>query len=152
MSKLSLPVALLALAACAPTPVVAIEDATFAASLGVDLSQSTKIAGGMYIRELEVGAGDEVLSTSTPKPKVTMRYTGWLTDGTQFDSNQGRGFQFTLGAGEVIQGWDIGVPGMRVGGQRQLIIPSAMGYGPSGVGPIPPNAILVFNVALVSTP
>ena len=81
-----------------------------------------------------------------------MRYTGWLSTGSQFDSNQSTGFQFTLGAGQVIQGWDVGVRGMLVGGQRQLIIPASMGYGESGTQGIPGNSILVFNVTMMSTP
>jgi peptidylprolyl isomerase len=81
-----------------------------------------------------------------------MKYTGWLANGTQFDSNQTSGFRFSLGAGEVIRGWDLGVPGMKTGGTRQLIIPPALGYGASGTGPIPGNAVLIFNVTMVSTP
>ncbi len=134
----------LTLAACGQ-PAVPIEKTTFAASLGVDLSQSTKTSG-MYVRDLMVGAG---VSPQVGQV-VTMKYTGWLADGTQFDSNQTTGFQFHYGAGEVISGWDIGVAGMRVGGTRQLVIPPELGYGTSGQGPIPPNAVLVFTVTMVN--
>jgi FKBP-type peptidyl-prolyl cis-trans isomerase len=81
---------------------------------------------------------------------VTVDYTGWLVDGTQFDSSIGRApFKFTLGAGMVIEGWDTGVVGMKVGGVRTLTIPSALAYGPQGRAPIPPNATLVFDVKLL---
>lgn len=137
---------LLSLTACAPDP--KIEEATFATPLGVDLAASTKTSTGLYWRDITVGTGAEAKSGSL----VTMRYTGWLANGTQFDSNQSSGFQFSLGAGEVIAGWDQGVPGIKVGGSRQLVIPPSLGYGASGNGPIPPNAILVFNVTMMSTP
>ena len=84
--------------------------------------------------------------------KVTVHYTGWLTNGTKFDSSldRGRAFDFTLGIGQVIKGWDEGVQGMKVGEKRRLLIPSALGYGPRGAGGvIPPNADLIFEVTLL---
>jgi FKBP-type peptidyl-prolyl cis-trans isomerase len=134
----------LLLAACGQ-PAVSIEKTNFAPSLMVDLSQSTKTSN-MYVRDLLVGAGISPQSGQV----VTMKYTGWLADGTQFDSNQTTGFQFHFGAGEVIAGWEVGVSGMRVGGTRQLIIPPELGYGSTGQGPIPPNAVLVFTVTMVN--
>ncbi|MDP3994221.1 MAG: FKBP-type peptidyl-prolyl cis-trans isomerase [bacterium] len=98
--------------------------------------------------DLVVGTGDEAVSGK----KVTVNYSGTLTDGSKFDSSYDRGvpFSFTLGLGEVIQGWDLGVNGMKVGGKRKLTIPSSLGYGASGAGAaIPPNATLVFEVELL---
>ncbi len=84
--------------------------------------------------------------------RVTVDYTGWLTDGSRFDSsrNSGRPFTFNIGTGSVIEGWDLGVATMRVGGKRRLIVPSHLGYGPMGYPPvIPPAATLIFDVELL---
>ncbi len=138
----------LTLAACSGDSILTIESATFAPSLGVDLAASTRLPSGMYIRDLVVGGGATVANGQS----LSMRYAGYLIDGTSFDANAApqAPFVFTLGAGAVIQGWDQGVAGMRVGGRRQLIIPPALGYGSSGTGPIPGNAILVFTVEVVA--
>ena len=125
-----------------------IEKTTFAASLGVDLKAMTKTASGLYWRDLTVGTGATVAGGS----RVAVHYTGWLSHGTQFDENvaPAQPYSFTVGAGQTILGFDEGVRGMKVGGVRQLIIPPWLGYGPQGSGPIPPNAILVFRVEVVS--
>lgn len=102
----------------------------------------------LKIEDAEVGTGAEAVAGKA----VTVNYTGWLTDGTKFDSSvdSGQPFTFNLGAGEVIPGWDEGVAGMKVGGKRRLIIPAAMAYGEAGAGGvIPPNATLVFDVELL---
>ena len=84
---------------------------------------------------------------------VRVHYTGWLTNGKKFDSSldAGKPFDFTIGNGEVIKGWEEGVTGMRVGGKRQLRIPPSLGYGAEGTpgGPIPPNATLIFDIQLL---
>ena len=127
---------------------VPIESANFASGLGVNIAGSTKTSTGLYYRDIRVGTGAAVAAGQT----VAVRYTGWLSSGQQFDSNVGSGspFEFVLGRGSVIPGFDQGFAGMRVGGQRQLIIPPNLGYGPSGTQGIPGNAILVFNVEVVS--
>ncbi|HEY0074942.1 MAG TPA: FKBP-type peptidyl-prolyl cis-trans isomerase [Abditibacteriaceae bacterium] len=107
-----------------------------------------KMANGLEIEDVQVGEGQEAKAGN----RVSVHYTGRLTDGTKFDSSVDRGqpFQFNLGAGEVIRGWDQGVAGMKVGGKRKLTIPPALGYGASGAGGvIPPNATLVFDVELL---
>lgn len=125
-----------------------IESTEFAAALGVDLSLMTRTASGVYYRDLTVGTGALVQSGTT----VGVHYRGWFTNGTLFDQRvTGQApFSFTVGSGQVIRGWDDGVPGMRVGGRRQLIVPPRLGYGPVAYGPIPGNSILVFDVSVVS--
>ena len=103
----------------------------------------------LKIEDIVVGTGREVKKGDT----VVMHYTGTLLDGTKFDSSVDRGTPFTtqIGVGQVIQGWDQGVPGMKVGGKRRLTIPSSLGYGSRGAGAaIPPNAGLIFDVELIS--
>jgi FKBP-type peptidyl-prolyl cis-trans isomerase len=102
----------------------------------------------LKIKDLVVGKGATAKVGST----ASVNYTGWLTDGTQFDSSIGRApFEFVIGQGGVIEGWDKGVAGMKVGGKRELIIPPTMGYGAPGSPPvIPPNATLRFDIELLS--
>jgi len=103
---------------------------------------------GLKIEELSEGEGSIAESGQT----VSVHYTGWLTDGTKFDSSKDRNepFRFNLGAGMVIKGWDEGVAGMKIGGKRKLTIPPHLGYGSRGAGGvIPPDATLVFEVELL---
>ena len=111
---------------------------------------------GLKEVDLKVGTG----AVARSGDEVTVQYTGWLSDGTIFDSSRSRNqpFDFQIGQGQVIPGWDEGVPGMAVGGQRKLIIPSALGYGTqgqtdpnTGATIIPPDATLVFEIELIST-
>ena len=103
---------------------------------------------GLEIEDQIVGEGAEAVAGQT----VEVHYTGWLTDGTKFDSSHDRDqtFSFKLGGGQVIAGWDQGVAGMKIGGARKLTIPADLGYGERGAGGvIPPNATLVFKVELI---
>jgi FKBP-type peptidyl-prolyl cis-trans isomerase len=105
-------------------------------------------ASGLKYEDESVGSGTEAKAGNT----VEVHYTGWLADGTKFDSSRDRGrpFSFKIGAGQVIKGWDEGVAGMWVGGKRKLIIPAALGYGKRGAGSvIPPDAELTFEVELL---
>ena len=124
-----------------------IATANFASSLNVDLANSVLTATGLYYRDIVVGGGAQVPTTSGAS--VTTTYAGYLRNGTQFDA--GNLPAFTTGSGSVIAGFDEGVRGMRVGGQRQLIIPPALGYGSRSQGSIPANAILVFLITLTAT-
>ena len=136
--------AVLALAiAAAVTPLGRVDAAT---------NQVIEMPNGLKYTDTKTGDG----ATATPGNKVSVHYTGWLYNngakGTKFDSSVDRGkpFQFTLGAHQVIAGWDEGVAGMKVGGKRTLIIPPELGYGARGAGGvIPPNATLMFDVELL---
>lgn len=126
------------------TPVISQND--FAAELDVNPDDMQRTPSGLRYADLVAGTGPE----ARPGREVAVHYTGWLTDGTQFDSSVGGDpFVFPLGAGRVIPGWDEGVAGMRVGGKRKLVIPAALGYGSRRAGPIPANSTLVFDVELL---
>jgi peptidylprolyl isomerase len=101
----------------------------------------------LYVQDLVAGSGDEAVAGAS----ITVNYTGYLPNGTVFDSSIPRGtpFTFTLGSGQVIQGWERGFAGMKEGGKRVLVIPPSLGYGENQVGPIPPNATLIFEVELL---
>lgn len=114
----------------------------------VTMNQPAETGSGLKYVDLQVGEG----ATPQKGQTVTVHYTGTLEDGTQFDSSRDRGrpFQFRIGVGQVIKGWDEGVGTMKVGGRRQLIIPPDLGYGSRGAGGvIPPNATLIFDVELL---
>ena len=103
---------------------------------------------GLIIEDIKIGEGQEVEKFNI----VTVNYTGLLEDGTKFDSslNPGRTpFRFTVGAGQVIQGWDQGLIGMKIGGKRKLTIPPELGYGSRDNGPIPANSTLIFEIDLL---
>jgi FKBP-type peptidyl-prolyl cis-trans isomerase len=113
-----------------------------------NITMQENLPAALQIVDLKVGAGAEAL----PNKLVVVHYVGTLEDGTKFDSSKDRGqpFEFYLGAGQVIRGWDEGVKGMKVGGLRKLIIPSDMAYGDAGIpGVIPPKATLIFEVELL---
>jgi FKBP-type peptidyl-prolyl cis-trans isomerase len=117
------------------------------ASTGTTATEVTMQDGLKYTDE-QVGTG----AVATAGKTAVVHYTGWLLDGTKFDSSRDRNqpFSFPLGAGQVIKGWDEGVAGMKVGGKRTLIVPPALGYGARGAGGvIPPNATLKFDVELL---
>jgi len=110
--------------------------------------KETTMPDGLKMEDQVVGTGAEAGEGMT----VSVHYTGWLTNGTKFDSSRDRNepFEFVLGKGQVIRGWDEGVKGMKVGGKRKLTIPPDLGYGAAGAGGvIPPNATLVFDVELL---
>lgn len=106
------------------------------------------MSNGLQIEDIKIGEGSEVKKFDI----VTVNYTGTLEDGTKFDSslNPGRTpFRFTVGAGQVIKGWDEGLMGMKVGGKRKLTIPPELGYGSRDNGPIPANSTLIFDIDLL---
>ncbi len=119
---------------------------TFAPALGVDLAKFQKRPSGLYVRDDKPGTGAEAQSGRT----VRVAYTGSLADGTVFDTSEGKDpIEFPLGAGRVIDAWDEGVAGMRVGGVRTIVVPAELGYGAAGVPGIPGNAVRVFRMELV---
>jgi len=116
---------------------------------------STQAAPAIALQKIDsvVGTGKEAVAGST----AVVNYTGWLYEpkaeaqhGAKFDSSVGRSpFSFQVDGGQVIKGWDVGVQGMKVGGKRTIIVPAEMGYGANGIGPIPPNSNLIFDVELL---
>ena len=116
--------------------------------LGPDAEGYFTSSTGLKFKDTKKGEGPRPRSGQT----VVVHYTGWLQDGTKFDSSVDRGepFEFVLASGTVIKGWDEGVKGMHIGGQRRLLIPPKLGYGEKGSGEsIPPNATLLFDVQLL---
>lgn len=118
----------------------------YSAALGVRLEEMERRSTGLYVQDLVVGDGMRADSGDI----AHVHYTGWLPTGAEFDtSRDGVPFEVALGYGRVIDGWDHGVVGMRVGGRRRLVVPPALGYGAGGRGRIPGNATLIFDVELV---
>lgn len=138
--------------ACAVLALAIVAAATPLGRVDAAANQVVEMPNGLKYTDTKTGDG----ATATPGSKVSVHYTGWLYNngakGTKFDSSVDRGkpFQFTLGAHQVIAGWDEGVAGMKVGGKRTLIIPPELGYGARGAGGvIPSNATLMFDVELL---
>ena len=125
---------------------VSLDTVKFAAALEVDLAASERVANGLYYRDVIAGEG----SPARRGAEVTVRYAGALADGRVFTEPQEPPATFKLGSGTVIEGWERGLVGMRVGGTRQLIIAPALGYGSQKTGAIPPNSVLVFELELLS--
>jgi peptidylprolyl isomerase len=119
----------------------------YSAELNVNLAEMTKSETGLYTKDILEGTGD-VAKTGD---RVRAHYTGWLPDGTMFDSSMDGDapIEFGLGAGELIKGWDEGMVGMKVGGRRRLVIPPGLAYGAAARDPIPAMSTLVFDIELV---
>lgn len=149
MARLWLALATLGLLGCGDKP----EDnrpaqTGFSAALGVDTAAMTRTPSGLRYQDVASGDG----KSAAAGRMVRVHYTGWLPNGEKFDSSRDRDqpFEFSLGAGQVIAGWDEGVAGMKVGGKRKLVIPPDLAYGTAGAPPdIPPGATLVFEVELL---
>ena len=140
--------AVLILAACASAaPRATIAGTTFAPDLAVDTTTMTPIRGGGWYRDLQVGNGPEAMRGQT----VGVYYMGMFPSGREFEVTRApeAPVRIRLGSGQVIAGWDRGIPGMRVGGQRLLVLPPSLAYGSAGTAVIPPNSVIVFLVELV---
>lgn len=134
--------------ACGPGKDDARPSSGFSPELGVDTATMTKAPAGFWYADVAAGQGDG----AQPGRTVNVHYTGWLPSGKKFDSSRDRNepFAFTLGAGQVIAGWDEGVKGMKEGGRRKLVLPPGLAYGDAGAPPdIPPGATLVFDVEVL---
>jgi FKBP-type peptidyl-prolyl cis-trans isomerase len=146
VSLLVVSMLVLLLAGCAAQP--AGSSSTTNNEQGESNLETITTDSGLQYQDIVVGSG----AAAKPGDFVSVHYTGWLEDGTKFDSSLDRNtpFEFQLGAGGVIAGWDEGVAGMQVGGKRKLIIPAELGYGSRGAGNIiPANATLIFDVELL---
>ncbi|AFY99589.1 FKBP-type peptidyl-prolyl cis-trans isomerase [Calothrix sp. PCC 6303] len=130
-----------------PASTVITENNTLLASKDMSDTNSITTPSGLKYVEIEEGTGETPQSGQT----VTVHYTGTLENGSKFDSSRDRNepFKFKIGAGQVIKGWDEGLSTMKVGGRRTLTIPPELGYGSRGIGPIPPNSTLIFDVELL---
>ncbi len=119
---------------------------TYASPLGVTIASMTKRSDNLYVQDLVIGTGAEAIAGDS----ISVAYSGFLINGSRFDTSVGRGpFEFKLGLGRVIPGWDQGLAGMKVGGKRKLVIGSEFGYRNQRQGPIPANSTLVFDVELL---
>jgi FKBP-type peptidyl-prolyl cis-trans isomerase FkpA len=128
----------------APQPRVGdIERVAFNPSLGIHLDSMSRRASGLYVQDLVTGTG----AVATIGRTVVVGYTGWLPNGTEFDSGE---VTVTLGTNKTIRAWEEGLLGMRVGGKRRLVVPPSLGYGDRAAGDIPANAVLVFEMQVTS--
>ena len=140
--------ALLGAIACASSaPRATVASTTFAPELAVDTTAMTPIRGGGWYRDLQPGSGPEAMRGQT----VSLYYIGMFPSGREFEVTRApqAPLRIRLGSGQVIAGWDRGIPGMRVGGQRLLVLPPSLAYGSAGTAVIPPNSVIVFLVELV---
>jgi len=148
---LAFPLALVLVAACGDDPASPTfadpATATYAPELGIDIATMTKTATGLYFDDVTEGTGALV----EVGKRVSVHYTGWLANGTQFDTTRDNNvpIEWTFGVDRLIPGFEEGVNGMRVGGRRTLVIPPQLAYGVQPNGPIPGNSILVFDVEVV---
>ena len=152
MRKLYFAVTLVSLLACRKADTSAQvsgspETVTYAKELDVHLDHMTKQPSGLYLLDIKEGTGPAIAAGQTAQ----VHYTGWLVNGKQFDSSVGGApYEFPVGRGRVIAGWDEGVAGMKTGGKRRLVVPPDLGYGAAGTGGvIPPGATLIFDVELI---
>lgn len=120
----------------------------FAPELGVDLDEMENLGDQLFIQDLEEASGQ---LEAAPDDTLSVEFTGWLPDGTRFDTSRdvSATFDFTLGDLRLIEGWNRGIEGMRVGGLRLIVIPPDLAFGSEGTGPIPPNSAVVFEVELL---
>jgi FKBP-type peptidyl-prolyl cis-trans isomerase FkpA len=124
------------------------ERISYSPALGIDLASMTRTPSGIFYQDIRVGSGEPPANGRT----IAVHYTGWLPDGTRFDTSRGRGpIVYPHGTGYVIEGWDQTLATMRVGGLRKVVLPPALGYGsfPPAGSVIPPNATLVFEIELM---
>jgi FKBP-type peptidyl-prolyl cis-trans isomerase len=126
----------------------AVAAAPAAAAAGPDTTTMTRLPSGIFYKDLTTGTGPSARAGQ----RVGVHYVGTLTNGTQFDANRpGQPpMEFVLAAGQMIAGFDQGVTGMKVGGKRLVYVPPALGYGAAGNGPVPPNAVMLFTIDLVT--
>jgi FKBP-type peptidyl-prolyl cis-trans isomerase len=152
MTRAPLFAIVLLLAACREPDMVApppdLQQIDYAPELDVDLTHMTRTGSGLYLQDLRTGDGDTAKEGDT----VRVLFAGWLPDGTLVEAirDADRTPPVVLGAGHIIRGWEEGIPGMREGGIRKLVIPPELGFGASGRKPVPPNSVLVFEIELIS--
>lgn len=150
-------VALASLAACdlntapnVPAPIDPAND-TYAPSLGVDIASMTKTSSGLYYKDKVVGTGDDVAAAAGDSVRVD--YTLWLTNGAKVESSKDTGrtpFEFKIGDPDLIPGFSEGFIGMKIGGARQLVVPTQLAWGSQGRSPVQPNANVVFDIELLA--